>query len=156
MRAMVVSQEIDAGVIWGGVVVSYQDLFERWRREAGSVPTATPDAVKRQGSWRSELENTYGTFENNPEFWASISPNTYVGDLSGPLQLHHGTSDDSVPVEFSTSLYSQIVTAGRDAELYLYVGDNHNIESNFYTAIQRTIDFFDAYVKNGEQGGEGD
>ena len=35
LRAMVISDEIDAGVIWGGVVASYPDLFERWRRRDG-------------------------------------------------------------------------------------------------------------------------
>ena len=147
LRAMVVSDEIKAGVIWGGVVASYQDLFERWRRESGSEPTSTPDAANRHGWWRSALDETYGSFEDNPEFWASISPNTYVEDLSGPVQLHHGTADDSVPVEFSTSLYSQILTAGRFAELYIYEGDDHNLSLNFDTAVQRSVDFFDEYVK---------
>jgi len=73
-------------------------------------------------------------------------------DLSGPVQLHHGTADDSVPVEFSTSLYSQILTAGRVAELYLYEGDNHNLSINFDTALQRSVDFFDEYVKNANLG----
>lgn len=154
LRAMVVSDEIKAGVIWGGVVASYQDLFERWRRESGSDPTATPDAANRRGWWRSSLEDIYGSFEENPEFWAAISPNTYVVDLSGPVQLHHGTADDSVPVEFSTSLYSQILTAGRVAELYLYEGDNHNLSINFDTALQRSVDFFNEYVKNANLGND--
>ncbi|NLH09493.1 MAG: alpha/beta fold hydrolase, partial [Chloroflexi bacterium] len=37
LRAMVVSDDIRAGVIWGGVVVSYPDLLTRWRR--GDGPT---------------------------------------------------------------------------------------------------------------------
>jgi fermentation-respiration switch protein FrsA (DUF1100 family) len=152
LRSMVVSDEIKAGVIWGGVVASYQDLFEHWRRESGSEPTATPDSSSRRNWWRSSLEETYGSFDENPEFWASISPNTFVTDLSGPIQLHHGTADDSVPVEFSTSLYSQILTVGRYAELYLYQGDNHNLTNNFATAMERSIRFFDEYLKDDERG----
>ena len=156
LRSMVVSDEIRAGVIWGGVVVSYQDLFERWRRETGSEPTATPDAANRRNWWRSSLDDTYGSFNENPEFWASISPNTFVADLSGPIQLHHGTADDSVPVEFSTSLYSQIMTIGRYAELYLYQNDNHNLSINFNTAMERSIEFFDEYLKDSDSGDDDD
>ena len=148
LRSMVVSDEIKAGVIWGGVVASYQDLFERWRRGAGTGPTPTPDPTRTRGWWRVSLEETYGSFEDNPQFWDSISPNTYVDDLSGPIQLHHGTADTSVPYEFSESLYSQVLAAEGKAEIYLYEGDDHNISGSFITAIQRSIDFFDTYVKN--------
>jgi len=148
LRAMVVSDEIKAGVIWGGVVVSYEDLFERWRRPTGSGPTPTPDPTRTRGWWRVSLQETYGSFEDNPEFWASISPNSYVSDISGPIQLHHGTADKSVPVEFSEILYGELLDAGRMAELYLYEGDDHDITYSFGMAIQRSIDFFDEHLKN--------
>ena len=37
LRAMVVSRDIKAGVIWAGVVASYPDLLTKWRR-AGITP----------------------------------------------------------------------------------------------------------------------
>jgi fermentation-respiration switch protein FrsA (DUF1100 family) len=152
LRAMVVSDEIDAGVIWGGVVASYPDLFQRWHRNDDDGPTPTPDPTRAgRGRWRTNLIETYGTAEENPAFWESISANSYVADLSGPLQLHHATTDASVPVEFSETLYEQVQAAGVPVELYLYEGDNHNLFANFWTAMQRSIDFFDRYVK-----GEGD
>lgn len=147
LRAMVVSDEIDAGVIWGGVVASYPDLFERWRRRDGDGPTPTPNPTRTRGRWRQSMIETYGMPEENPAFWASISSNSYVGDLSGPLQLHHATTDASVPVEYSEILYEQVLEAGRPVELYLYEGDNHNIFANFWTAMGRSNEFFDAYVK---------
>lgn len=147
LRAMVVSDEIDAGVIWGGVVASYPDLFERWRRRAGDGPTPTPDPTRTRGRWRLSMIDIYGDPEENPTFWASISANSYVNDLSGPLQLHHSTTDASVPVIFSELLYDQIQAAGQPGELYLYEGDNHNIFANFWIAMQRSLDFFDAHVK---------
>jgi dipeptidyl aminopeptidase/acylaminoacyl peptidase len=152
LRSMVISDDIKAGVIWGGVVASYQDLFERWHRPAGSGPTPTPDPKRTRGLWRTSLEETYGSFEENPGFWDSISPNNFVSDLSGPIQLHHGTADTSVPVEFSETLFAQIQAVDQPVELYLYQGDNHNISNYFSTAIQRSIIFFDAYVKNASTG----
>lgn len=149
LRAMVVTDDIKAGVIWAGVVASYPDLFARWRRgsSAGSDIFPTPDPNSRRGRWRRELLETYGSPEENPEFWAAISPNSYLGDLSGPVQMHHGTADTSVPLEFSETLLSQMQAVGRPVELYIYDGDNHNISNSFSTAIQRSIQFFDTYVK---------
>jgi dipeptidyl aminopeptidase/acylaminoacyl peptidase len=157
LRAMVVSPDIKAGVIWAGVVASYPDLFDRWRRRANDdddddneiSPDGTPTSQRRR--WRQDLLETYGSPEDNPEFWASISPNSYLSDLSGPLQLHHGTADDSVPVEFSEILQTQMEAVEQPVELYVYDGDNHNISVNFSTAMQHSIQFFDTYVKQGGQ-----
>lgn len=147
LRAMVTTKDIKAGVIWAGVVASYPDLMSRWRRPT-NVPTPTiPQSARR---WRQEFTEKYGSPEQNPAFWASISPSAYLADLSGPLQLHHGTGDTDVPVEFSSSLYRQ----AQDSEVpmpvvyYEYPGDNHNLSNSFNTAMQRSVAFFDKYVKN--------
>ena len=149
LRAMVVSNEIKAGVIWAGVVASYPDLFERWRRGSSDGPTSTPDPTRMSRGWRGRFFETYGSPEENPAFWAAISPNSYLADLSGPIQLHHTTGDTSVPYEFSETLYAQMQAVGVLGELYIYEGDNHNIAANFYTAMERSIQFFDAHVKDG-------
>jgi dipeptidyl aminopeptidase/acylaminoacyl peptidase len=143
LRSMVITGDINAGVIWAGVVASYPDLLSRWRRGPGSSVRPTP----RPGSWRVTLVETYGSPEENPEFWNSISANSYLADLSGPIQLHHGTADEDVPLEFSELLFYQMLEAQQYVELYKYDGDNHNISNYFSTAMQRTIEFFDLYVK---------
>jgi dipeptidyl aminopeptidase/acylaminoacyl peptidase len=141
---MVTNDDIKAGVIWAGVVASYEDMLNRWRRSAG--PTPPPSGARR---WRQELTERYGTPEENKQFWDSISPISYVSDLSGPVQLHHGTADSSVPIEFSDSLAKRIQDVGGVVEYYRYEGDNHNISKNLGTALQRSVEFFDRYVKNG-------
>lgn len=90
---------------------------------------------------------TYGSPEENPAFWAAITPVSYLRDLSGPLQLHHGTADDSVPVEFSEGLHARLLEIAKPVELYTYKGDNHNISNSFGTAMQHSIQFFDKHVK---------
>lgn len=143
LRSMVITQDIKAGVIWAGVVGSYEDLLYNWRRG----PTASPDSTPRPGSWRSTFVQTYGSPEENPGFWNSISANSYLSEISGPIQLHHGTADTDVPVAFSETLFYQMLEAEQYVELYKYDGDNHNISNYFSTAMQRTIEFFDRYVK---------
>src|SRR5215211_8580433 len=98
LRSMVVTGDIKAGVIWAGVVAPYPDLFTRWN-PGGRQTTAAP------GSWVYSLEQSYGSPETNPGFWNSISANGYLHDLSGPIQLHHSTTDEEVPWEFSEMLY---------------------------------------------------
>jgi uncharacterized protein len=144
LRSMVVSPQIKAGVIWAGVVASYPDMLEHWRR-AGPTRTPNPESTRR--SWRLELAETYGSPAQNPEFWASISPNSYVGDVAGPLQLHHGTADADVPVVLSELLVAEAQTAGVPVELYLYEGDNHNISNYWGLAMSRSVAFFDQHVK---------
>ena len=146
LRSMVVTGDIKAGVIWAGVVASYPDLLYNWRRG----PTASPDSTPRPGSWRTTFVEQYGSPEENPAFWASISANSYLGDVSGPIQLHHGTADEDVPLVFSENLFFEMLDAGQYVELYKYDGDNHNISNYFSTAMKRTIEFLDQYVKLGE------
>ncbi len=144
LRAMVISKDIRAGVIWSGVVGSYPDLMEHWRR-APWVPTpVVPEAARH---WRSDLLQQYGTPEQNPAFWGSISPTSYLSDLSGPLELHHSTTDPEVPYEFSQTLRDQVQAAGKTVEFYSYPGDDHNLSKHLALALQRSVAFFDKYVK---------
>lgn len=148
LRAMVISPDIKVGVIWAGVIVSYPDLISRWRRSDASLPTPTPDPENPRRRWRFDLAEQYGTPEENPAFWDSISANSFLTDLSGPVQLHHGTGDTSVPVEFSEIVYQELLDAGQAVELYLYEGDDHNLANYFTTAMNRSIQFFDQHLKN--------
>lgn len=146
LRAMVVSDEIDAGVIWAGVVAPIEEVWEKRRRWIENDLVVTPDPGGTPGP-PGEGVFAYGWFDQNPQFWASVDPTFHIEDLSGPLQLHHGTGDETVPVEFSEDLYTRLLDAGQEAELYLYEGDNHNIANHFATAMERSIQFFDAHLK---------
>lgn len=145
LRAMVISPDVKAGVIWAGVVAPYPDMVTRWRRGSGPTSTPSPTSTRR---WRSAWVDRYGSPEQNPDFWNSISANSYLADISGPVQLHHGTADHSVPLEFSEILYQQLQDAGKPVEFYTYEGDDHNISNLFSLAMTRTIEFYDRYLKN--------
>src|SRR3989344_3393829 len=152
LRAMVARNDIKAGVIWAGVVASYEDLMYNWRRNTASSvvqPTVTPTPISsRGGSWRAELVRNYGTPDENPDFWNSISATGFLDEISGPLQLHHGTADTSVPLKFSEKLDQLMKDKGKAVELYTYAGNDHNISASFNTAIKSSVDFFNKYVKN--------
>ena len=143
LRAMVVTQEIKAGVIWAGVVASYEDLLRVWA--IGSDMGLIPESARR---WGTEVLAEFGSPQDNPLFWSSISSNSYVSNLSGPIQLHHGGGDIVVPVAFSSLLHDDILEAGGEVEYYAYPGDDHNLSTYFTTAMERSLAFFDEHVKN--------
>lgn len=163
LRAMVVSDEIKAGVIWSGAIAPYPEIISQWnfaRRErdddflSNELPERS-DSNNRSahgwgqsfGSWVEEFTEQYGTPDQNPEFWASISPNTYLADLSGPIQIHQGTDDRMVPLEWSEDFIQEMEDVNMPYEFYTYEGDDHNISANYREAMQRTVAFFDQYVK---------
>lgn len=148
LRSMVVSRDIKAGVIWAGVVASYDDLLNNWRRRSPmSSPSLLPGNTNNGRSWRNTLVADYGEPAANPDFWNSISANSYLKDISGPIQIHHGTVDTSVPLAFSEKLDAQLQAAGKTSEIFIYPGDDHNLANNLGVALNRSVEFFDKYLK---------
>ena len=145
LRAAVVSKDIKAEVIWSGVVAPYADLMTQWHH-AGAA-RAAPVAPEGARHWRNDLIQQYGDPEQNPAFWDSISPNSYVRDLSGPLQLQATTTDPEVPFAFSQTLYDEVQAEGKTVEFYSYPNDDHNLSKHLTLALERSVAFFDQYVK---------
>lgn len=140
LRSMVITKDIKIGVIWAGVVAPYPDLVYKWTQPAADIPAS-------ENTWRTSLEAEYGTPSQNPAFWDAISANSYLTELSGPIQLQHGTGDAEVPVDFSTNLYQHLMIADIPVELYTYENDNHNLSNSFEVAMRRTLQTFDIYLK---------
>lgn len=145
LRSMVVDKSIKTGVIWAGVVGPYPDPFLRGYDSTlnpNATPRPTNPASSNRGRWRRELIEQYGTYEENKEFWLSISSTGFLKDLSGPVQLHHGTNDTSVPVEASEFVEPLLDEVGKSGGIFIYEGDDHNLSQNFSTAMNRSIEFF--------------
>jgi dipeptidyl aminopeptidase/acylaminoacyl peptidase len=146
LRAMVISQDVKVGVIWAGVVASYPEMLYNWRRTSTATSTSSSSTPYGVG-WRRSWVEQFGAPDENPAFWEAVSATSYLADLSGPLQLHHGDADEDVPFEFSLRLAELARAENKTADLYLYEGDNHNISANFAVAMERTIAFFDQVLK---------
>ncbi len=146
LQVMVATDDVRAGVIWAGMVGTYPEILTWFERRFGDRPTPTPDP-DGGGEGVGSLVEAYGRPEENPDFWDSISATSYLADLSGPIQLHHGTADSSVPFEWSEALLTRLEAAGIEAEYYAYENDNHNLSNYFGTAMARSVAFFDAHLK---------
>lgn len=135
LRAMVTDPTIKAGVIWGGVVVAYTDPEGLW--------------FGRRDRWQRNLARSLGgDYEESPEIWNAISANSYLTEISGPVQIHHGTGDATVPYRISEILDEELRAAGQRSELILYGDDDHNISRNLNDALVVSVVFFDEHVKN--------
>jgi dipeptidyl aminopeptidase/acylaminoacyl peptidase len=143
IRSMVVApKDIKGAVIWAGVVASYPEMLATWR--------ANPNAAAGSGAargWRNDLVREYGTPQENPKFWDSISPNSYLAEGVAPLQLHHDLLDHEVPFSMSVSVEQEMKEAGQTVELYPYPGDDHDIANGFGIAMSRSLAWFNKYVK---------
>lgn len=147
LRSIVVdAKDIKAAVIWGGVVGSYADLIYNWQSKVKYRPN--PEDLFLRNNHRQQFLDRYGTPTSSPAFWNAMDPTYFVPDITAPVQLHTGGSDEEVPVAFSVELKDLLAQAGKTVEYYNYPGGNHNISSpDFEPAMRRTIQFFDKYLK---------
>jgi len=137
LRVAVVTDRVRASVFWGGVVGSYEDMLETYFPRIDFLQRLAPAVVEE-----------YGLPSENREYWDRIDPFRYLDDITSPIQLHHGTSDDSVPSELSESLGDALAGAGKEAELYLYEGAGHNLyDDAFSLAMSRTVAFFNTHLE---------
>jgi dipeptidyl aminopeptidase/acylaminoacyl peptidase len=133
LKAAVTSKKIDALVLFGSV---HGDERVNFTYGMGNGP----------GAYGVSLLDTPAN--NNLEY-KRISPINYL-DLGPPLSIHHGTSDLVVPYQWSEDLFKAAQEQGVVAELYLYPGAGHTFyEADWDLAMERTLEFFDKYVKNG-------
>src|SRR5437763_7443172 len=73
LRALTIDPRIKVAVIWAGVNATYRDLLENWHPPATDRP---PPSFSR-GARQNYLDR-YGTPDQNPGFWDSISPMAYL------------------------------------------------------------------------------
>jgi dipeptidyl aminopeptidase/acylaminoacyl peptidase len=150
LRAAVVSKDIKAAEIWAGVVGTFKDLNEN-HHGSSSRPhpsvSVSPGEPTRRPNGRTLLAERYGDINTNPAFWNSIDPMSYLKDLTAPIQIQHGTADEEVPFVLSQKLDAALKAANKTVEFYPYEGDNHNLSNNLTVALQRSVDFFDTYLK---------
>jgi dipeptidyl-peptidase-4 len=90
-----------------------------------------------------------GLPQDNPSGYEAANVLTWAGDLSRPLLIIHGTTDDNVYFMHSLKLADALLRAGKDFELLPLSGFTHMVPDpivteRLYTRIMR---FFDKHVK---------
>lgn len=132
LRTVLLTDDIQAASFWAGVVGSYEDMFETYNDDIDFLSDAKESTMVVENGLPSE----------NADFWDQIDPFAYLDDIEIPIQIQHGTADESVPIELSESLRDALEAAGKDVEYFEYAGADHNIGQNVSQAFQRSIDFY--------------
>jgi len=145
LRVSEISPDIKVAVIWGGAVGSYNDIIYNWADKVSYKPA--PEDLYLRNLGLSTLLAVNGTPTQNPTFWNSIDPTFNLNYVKIPFQIHVGLADNQVPTSFSRNLYDKLISSKKYAEYYEYPGANHDINQSFSPAMQRTIQFFDKYLK---------
>jgi dipeptidyl aminopeptidase/acylaminoacyl peptidase len=138
LNVMVTKPEIaKAYVLLAPINAEYKINFDKW---------VVPD--EEFSGIAENFYQQYGTYEENPEFWKSISAINYFDKIKSPILLHQGTADDQVPVEWSRELAQNLKAKGKNVTYYEYPGENHTFINSQSVVMQRTLDFFDKLLKN--------
>lgn len=141
MRVLAVSDRIKASVMMGGVVAGAGDILYNWTPNAPGLPGHLPPSIVQI---RDAMVAEHGDPRENKGFWHDVSAINYLDGISGPVQIHHGTRDESVPYLFSQRLAEKLAELGKPHELFLYEGGDHYLSrpADSHLFFQRSIPFF--------------
>jgi len=71
----------------------------------------------------------------------------YYNWIKAPIVIHQGTADEWCKVEWQKDLQSRLKSLGKEATLYIYPGDNHNLSKNWDEVVARDVEFYNGKLK---------
>lgn len=131
LRVALISPDIKAASLWAGVVGSQKHMWETY-----------VDIIPFLDTEENPLINEHGLPSENNDFWDDIDPYYFLDEIKTPIELQHGTNDDSVPIILSEELRNALEDKGKEVIYHIYQNDDHNIGNNSSLAFRRTIDFY--------------
>ena len=138
---------VKAYILLAPISIDYADNFDRWIKRRPPEEEKKIPAKYGPPALRHKIIETYGTPQSNPDFWEGLSVKNHIDRIVDPIMVHHGTADDSVPVEWSLKLSRALREHGKSIQLYTYGGQPHEFTSAWSTVMKRSVDFFDDYLK---------
>ncbi len=146
LHELVITHDFKAAVLMAGVVGNYSSILDWWKaRVANGVLTTQNDLQTNQ--LVNQMVAQYGTPQSDPNFWNPIDPTNYVSDINTPVLVQVGTADTVVPPSFSQDLANELQAAGKNVNLHVYPGADHNLSPDTSAAVQEAINFFNQYLK---------
>ena len=125
---------IKAFVLLAPIHADYEKNFDRW------VKTQWPETAQ-------EFYDTYGTKEENPDFWRDISAINFISNVKAPVMLHQGTADREFPYTWAHDLTDAFQKNGKKITYHEYPGEGHIFFNTQETVMRRSLDFFDDALK---------
>lgn len=92
------------------------------------------------------LRKKLAAFEQNYDT-EKYSLTNYVDRIIGPVQLHQGTADASVPLAWSDALAKELEASNSAVNYFVYPGADHNMVPSWNTVVARDVTFFAKYLR---------
>lgn len=145
-RAMAARPDIPAVAVWAGAVYTYADFSEFSINDNSYRPPSDDSPGRRR---RNEMLSMYGEFNAESFFWKLVPMTNFLKDMQGAIQLSHCVDDTVVSVDYSRNLSALLDKASIVHESIEYPNGGHNFTGKtFNVAMDRTIAFFDTYLKS--------
>lgn len=71
----------------------------------------------------------------------------YYKWIKAPLMIHQGTNDEWCQVNWQEEVVDKLVELKKEAKLYIYEGDDHNLKKNWDLVMERDIAYFGSFLK---------
>jgi dipeptidyl aminopeptidase/acylaminoacyl peptidase len=128
----------------------------------GRAPDAFSAAVEQFGiiDWRTMWQHEdaqlqayqkslLGSPEQFPKVYDANSPLTYIQAVKAPLLVLQGENDIRVPKGQAEEVVRTLGEAGAVVDAHYYPAEGHGFvkRENQIDALQRTVDWFDKYLK---------
>ena len=97
---------------------------------AGATDAAKNYYEREEGMKRAWIEATGGTPEEVPEEYEKRSAIYWADKINTPLLIAQGTEDWRVLMHHSVDLYEKMKSMGKDVELQIYEGEDHDTAFN--------------------------
>jgi dipeptidyl aminopeptidase/acylaminoacyl peptidase len=122
----------DALVLYSPVSGEAADDYRRW-------VTASPGLQRR-------VERAYGDPETRPALWRQSSVANYLGRLTMPVRIHHGTADPMCPESWSVHTTALMRAAGIDVRMRAYPGEVHRFARQWPVFMSRVDRFLTTHL----------
>lgn len=122
----------DAAIVYASTSTNAVDNFNRWQRD--------DDRLRRA------IFRQHGSPSADPGFWRGISAVNYVGRITEPVLMFHGTRDESCPISWARTTRDALVDAGVDARLVEYPGARHYMYGEWADSMRRSLAFLDRHL----------
>ena len=153
-----------------GYTIDVLNLLAYLRQMAGKDGIFKGADVTRLGIWGHSIGGSIAlrTLSTEPDTfdaallygavsqrYATVLNGNGIYDLSGvetKFSIHHGEKDAVIPVEQSRALCRQLEKLGKTPECYFYEDQPHTFYRDQWAdplLMERTLAFFDRYVRNG-------
>ena len=158
MKVLTIDPRVKAAVLYSTVSADTLDVINRWGMGCfgdiaqGELIVGCNSSDVIPNELPLNLQDAYRFAASDADTLKKISPFYHLEAVTAPIQIHYGTEDgkfiSGTPPEWSVKLTQALRDAGKEAEMYQYLGEGHSfIGQPWFDFMNRVLGFFDGHLK---------